>query len=285
MKSTTQRLIIGWILLVVSVIAAAKASDSNHHYLLKRQPNALNTRRALPKAMLAPNSIPPHYVPSNSPVKQNTSYDFTMYLQGGKLDALDAKMQQISISGKGNWLSEDDLMTYVAPSASNTAAVKTFLQQSGYSPNDYTFSKYGDLVHVKSTLAKTAKAFNASFESFVVDTKNTVHRTRKYVLPASIADAVIDVAPLTQFSYFSSQSIIRKDKVKLDANLSAQQNQINNDPRFKPSQVRPNTAGKQPASCQLTGVTQDCLKSYYNLKSYKPATPRAGSPPAIGVLG
>lgn len=191
-------------------------------------------------------------------------YTFTMSLASSNLVGLTTRMEQIAAEGQGDWLTEEELQTYVQPSADATNQVTAYLTSQGIPSSDISFNKFGDQVTVTTTVAQTAEIFAAQFLNYNV-AGLTVARTKGYIIPSAIAPHVIDVSPLANFGSVKHTIAIQKpDTVDLAENSLEK--------RAKPS------------SCSTSKVTPQCLKDYYGTTNYTRST-GSSTKPDVTVMG
>ncbi|CAK5279224.1 unnamed protein product, partial [Mycena citricolor] len=114
---------------------------------------------------------------------------------------LQAKLMELSTPGNANfrqWLTKEEVKSYMEPSAATVSAFNTFaasngLKTTGTSPN-------GDWVSVTLPVSQANELFNASFELFThPDLDVKIPRTMTVSLPSDIVGVVDVIHPSTSF--------------------------------------------------------------------------------------
>lgn len=141
--------------------------------------------------------VPSHYSHIAAAPDAKT-FSYTITLQGEHEDALEAKLYDISLSG-GNWLSDEELSTYIKPKDEHLAAVKAHLAAHGVAEQDITSSRLGDRLLVKSTVAQANAAWNTSLNQYAIKNHGTATRATSYTIPDDLEDAIFGVHPITSF--------------------------------------------------------------------------------------
>jgi tripeptidyl-peptidase-1 len=189
------------------------------------------------------------------------SFNFTLHLVGRDMAGLTTRMNQIVADGKGAWLKDADLAQYVSPTDAATKAVTAFLTSSGFPASVITTNKNGDQVTVKTTVAKTAKAFSATMQDYNADGP-TISRATSYIIPAAISAYVEDVSPIALFGVIESSGRLSGEDQR-----GAVPAVVKRHPAVH--QIRASTT---PQSCNVSSVTPTCRKDYYGTSSYKRST-------------
>lgn len=102
----------------------------------------------------APQSIPSIWKPIGSALG-SAPLTFTLVLHPAQDSSiLDAKIAQIAADHNTQWLTQEELATYVAPSADAKAAVENAVQAIGAT---LKYSALGDKVSVTTTVAQASK--------------------------------------------------------------------------------------------------------------------------------
>lgn len=117
----------------ISMVAAAPASSGRTQY--------------------APSVIPAVWKKIGA-AKTSDSLSFTLVFNPVNPSGLEERMTQIALS-RGEWLSQDEVATYFAPSADAKTAVETALKAIG--ATDLTYSAIGDKLTVTTTVEKAAE--------------------------------------------------------------------------------------------------------------------------------
>ncbi|KAK0531903.1 hypothetical protein OC842_003465 [Tilletia horrida] len=186
-------------------------------------------------------------------------YTLTFSLHPANQDGLTARMQQIAATG-GEWLTADEVASYVAPKAEDLASLQTFLKSQGIQDNAISYSPAKDTVTVKTTVGKAAAMFAADLLSFSLSGSDPVARAKSLIIPAEIASAVLDVAPLLNFG----RIIKTPSKVALS-----------------PAERNATLVTRQTTGCSTSLVTPTCLRNLYQTSSYTPSSSTEG----VTVMG
>lgn len=206
---------------------------------------------------IAPESIPSSWQES-ALSEHDPPFEWTINVESRDIPGLTARMKQIAEENKGNWLSDEELRQYAAPTQEATDAVLKFLASKEILPSQIKSSRYGDRITVNTTIGKTAEMFNAIFKDYKVG-QDVIPRTKEYTIPAALAPHVKNISPLAVFaeSQRSSQGV--------DITSSALRRR----------------ATTVSSGCDENDVTQKCLKEYYGTASY---TPSKGSDAKLDVV-
>ncbi|EIM82266.1 family S53 protease [Stereum hirsutum FP-91666 SS1] len=168
---------------------------------------------------------------------------------------LEKELYAVSTPGSSRYrqfLSQDEVQSYVAPAADTVSAVNDWL-----SANDLTswsLTPAGDWIAVNMTVSKANSLFDADFSQFTHEsTGSTAIRTLEYSVPASLQSAISFVHPTVAFPVKAKGT-----------------------PAFKKlTQVVPNvnlTSDAVPASCAST-ITPACLQSIYGVPTTSASAP------------
>ncbi|KAE8257892.1 hypothetical protein A4X09_0g7879, partial [Tilletia walkeri] len=194
-------------------------------------------------------------------------YTLTFSLQPADQAGLTARMQQIASAegGAQQWLSAEEVASYVAPKAEDLASVQSFLQSQGIADDAISYSSSKDTVTVKTTVGKAALMFAADMLSYSLSGSSPVARTTSITIPPQISSAVLDVAPFLNFGLVSKAP----SKVKSSPLLTAARG-------FNSTLVERDTTG-----CSTTLVTPTCLRNLYQTSGYTPSSTTEG----VTVMG
>ena len=214
-----------------------------------------------PQSILGPELIPDLFRELGlAPTEAKTTYTIT--LKGANEDALEARMLDIANGGKGEWLSEDELRSYVSPAAEHVDAVKKFLTGAGVDASAISSSRYGDRISVSSTVSQINSMFSTTLNSFTGPLGQTLFRTKQgYTIPAEISEFVLNVSPLTSFADIKRASPITKEV------------------------AAPLESRATPSGCSVSSVTPDCLRQLYGTKAYTPTPDNTTDLLVMGYLG
>lgn len=184
---------------------------------------------------------------------------FTLVFEPRDNAGLTARMEQIALT-RSAWLTEEEVASYVAPTAEAKAAVDAAIKGIGATG---VYSRQGDHVAVTTTVEKAAQFFGASFIHYQhTETSETAYKTHSYTIPASIANHISDVYPIATFGLVRSTTRFTK--------LSAEQE--------KAVEAR-----ATPAGCSTSAVTLACIRALYGFSSYVP-TAITSTIPRIGIM-
>ena len=173
-------------------------------------------------------------------------------------------MIDIANGGHGDWLSEDELRTYISPAAEDVDAVKKFLTGAGIGSSAISSSKYGDRISVSSTVSQINSMFSTQLSSFTGPQGQTLFRAKQgYTIPAALASFVLNVSPLTSFANIQRAAPISKEPM--------------------PAVSLGSTVA--PTGCNVTRVTPDCIRQLYGTKTYTPKPDNTTDMLVMGYLG
>ncbi|KAF7314956.1 Subtilisin-like protein [Mycena indigotica] len=157
----------------------------------------------------------------------------------------------------GQWLSKEQVESFVRPTEKTTSAVAQWLAEHGIASTPLTHA--GDWVSFTVPVSKANEMLNADFNIFthVPSGKQSI-RTLAYAVPAELAPHINLIAPTTSFS-----------------------RPMRAGPMFTASNgVVPKPEATPPASCNTT-ITPACLQALYNIRT----TPAVNQNNSIGVAG
>ncbi|KAJ6528914.1 subtilisin-like protein, partial [Mycena capillaripes] len=176
-------------------------------------------------------------------------------LASNNLAGLQQKLVSVSTPGSSKfrqWLSKDEVTSYVQPSAETVAAFNTWASANGITPG--ATSPHGDWVSISVPVSKANTLFAAKFEVFThPDIKSNLVRTLSFSLPSELVGHVDVIHPSTDF--------------------------VHTGPRLASIQTR---EGRPPLtkSCDTSvgsgRITPACLQDLYGIPS-TPATQRNNS--------
>ncbi|KAJ7056945.1 subtilisin-like protein [Mycena amicta] len=209
-------------------------------------------------------NVPPPGFKSNGPVPDSHMLTLRLGLASNNIAGLKDKLQSISTPGNPDfrqWLSQDEIKSFVAPSADTVNAVNSFASTNGLRSS--VISPYGDWISVTLPASQANKLFGAQFTNFThTDRPNPITRTLSVSLPSELAGHVDVVHPSTAFT----------TNARLGRSI-----------RFDmPKRKRDATA---PADCDTSDpnnkMTPACLQALYNI----PTTPATQQNNALLVTG
>ncbi|KAF8189518.1 family S53 protease-like protein, partial [Mycena galopus ATCC 62051] len=172
-------------------------------------------------------------------------------LAANNLAGLQAKAAAVSTPGSPEfrqWLSKDDVKSFVQPSAETISAFTAFASASGLGPA--VVSPNGDWYSITLPVSQANTLFGAQFETFTHPSlPNPIIRTLSVSLPSELVGHVDVLHPTSQF--------------------------ISADVRLVPSTPRADKRASVPASCNTINasgiITPACLQALYGIPS-APAT-------------
>ncbi|KAK6974930.1 family S53 protease-like protein [Favolaschia claudopus] len=186
-------------------------------------------------------------------------------LASNNVAALQDKLLSISSPGSRDfrqWLSQDEVKAFMAPSPETINAFNTFASANGLKPA--IVSPYGDWLSVSLSVSKANKLFGATYTNFThPDFPAPITRTLSISLPAELAGHVDVIHPSTAFT----APIVRRAP-----SIS----------RSAPEHKRDATP---PADCDTSdpknNITPACLQKLYNI----PTTPATHKNNTLLVTG
>ncbi|KAK7036252.1 family S53 protease-like protein [Favolaschia claudopus] len=184
-------------------------------------------------------------------------------LASNNIAGLHEKLLSISTPGNSNfrqWLSQDEIKTFIAPSSDTVNAFASFASANGLKTS--TISPYGDWVSISLPVSKANELFGAKYINFThSDLPSPITRTLSISLPAELAGHVDVIHPSTAFT---------TPKARLYPSA------------FADGSKRDATA---PADCDTSNpqgsITPACLQALYNI----PTTPATQQNNALMVTG
>lgn len=236
----------------------------------------LSTAALLPLALLfaagANAAARTHYAPQHIPSAWSKvgaapaadSLEFTFVLEGDYA-GLTSRMEQIAAS-QSEWLTEDELASYIAPSADAKTAIDAAIKELGATV--VSTSPAGDKVTVSTTVEAASKYFAADFHQYE-HTGNVAHKTHAYTIPDAISAHVSDVYPIATFG--SIRSFAHVDKSDVIKNAVAHENA-----RQGPSKRA------TPAGCSTSSTTSACYRALYGYSTYQPTS--TSTTPSVGII-
>ncbi|KAJ7210137.1 family S53 protease-like protein [Mycena pura] len=124
-----------------------------------------------------------------------------LVLASNNLAGLQQKLVSVSTPGSSEfrqWLSKDEVTSYVQPSAETVAAFNTWASANGITPG--ATSPHGDWVSISVPVNKANTLFAAKFEVFThPDIKSNLIRTLSVSLPSELVGHVDMIHPSTDF--------------------------------------------------------------------------------------
>ncbi|KAJ6534138.1 family S53 protease-like protein [Mycena capillaripes] len=218
------------LLTVLSIVAWAAAASMVVH----------ESRAAAPAGFVRRAVAPP-----------NSMLTLCVALVSNNVSGLEDKLMSLSTPGSSNfrqWLSMDEVKSFVQPSPETVAAFDAFASANGLKPN--VISPNGDWVSITLPVSQANRLFAAQYEIFAHPAMaNTIMRTLSVSLPAELVGHVDVLHPTTQFLPPRSRQVPAISGIDLD--------------------------NRTPASCNSnvsTGViTPKCLQDLYGIPT-APAT-------------
>ncbi|KAJ7763283.1 family S53 protease-like protein [Mycena metata] len=179
-------------------------------------------------------------------------FSFRLALASNNLAGLQQKLVSVSTPGSSEfrqWLSKDEVTSYVQPSAETVAAFNTWASANSITPG--ATSPHGDWVSISVPVSQANTLFAAKFEVFThPDIKSNLVRTLSVSLPSELVGHVDVIHPSTDF--------------------------VRTSPRLAsfPTHKGPTPPAKScDASVDSGRITPTCLQAMYGIPS-TPATQR-----------
>ncbi|KAJ7659446.1 subtilisin-like protein [Mycena rosella] len=176
---------------------------------------------------------------------------------------LEAKLMSISTPGSSEfrqWLSKEEVKTFVQPSSEAVSAVNTFASANGLKPT--IISPNGDWVSFTLPVSHANELFAAKFETFThPDMKRTITRTLSVSLPSELVGHVDVIHPTTDFAM---------PRAPLAPAISS------SIPALGKHEPAPSCNSSDPAGV----VTPTCLQNLYGI----PTTPATSSKGGNAIL-
>ncbi|KAJ7058551.1 subtilisin-like protein [Mycena amicta] len=209
-------------------------------------------------------SAPPGFT-SKGPAADSHTITLRFALTSNNMAGLHDKLLDIATPGSANfrqWLSQDEVKSFVAPSSDAVNAFNSFASANGLKSS--VISPYGEWVSVSLPVSKANTLFGAKYTNFThADLPNPIMRTLSISLPSDLAGHVDVIHPSTAFTTPNARlgQSIRFDIPNLRRDATA------------------------PAECDVSdpnnSITPACLQALYNI----PTTPATQQNNALLVTG
>ncbi|KAH9069319.1 family S53 protease [Lactarius deliciosus] len=138
---------------------------------------------------------------SKGPAPGNSALRLRIALVQNDIKGLQTKLMDIGTPSSpqyGQWLSKEEVGTFVTPKHETVTAVKEWLSANGLRATG--FSPYGDWICFNTTVSRASELFDAEFSTFVHDRSGkSAIRTLAYSIPASLKDHLELVHPTITF--------------------------------------------------------------------------------------
>ncbi|KAH9032915.1 family S53 protease [Lactarius pseudohatsudake] len=138
---------------------------------------------------------------SKGPAPGNAALRLRIALVQNDIEGLQTKLMDIGTPSSpqyGQWLSKEEVGTFVTPKHETVTAVKEWLSANGLRAT--VFSPYGDWIYFDTTVSRANELFDAEFSTFVHDRRGkSAIRTLAYSIPASLKDHLELVHPTITF--------------------------------------------------------------------------------------
>ncbi|KAJ7830645.1 subtilisin-like protein [Mycena olivaceomarginata] len=198
------------------------------------------------------NSAPPGFA-SKGPAADSHMLALRFGLASNNITGLHNKLLSISTPGSADfreWLSQDEVKSFVAPSSDAVNAFNSFASVNGLKPS--VISPYGDWVSVSLPVSKANKLFGANYTNFThAGLPDPIMRTLSISLPSELVGHVDVIHPSTAFTTPDPR--------------------IGQSIRFDVPNLRRDATA--PAECDVNdpnnSITPACLQALYNI----PTTP------------
>ncbi|KAF7336180.1 Family S53 protease-like protein [Mycena venus] len=146
-------------------------------------------------------SAPPPGFVRQGVAPDNTMLTLRLALASNDVAGLEDKLMSLATPGSSEfrqWLSMDEVKSFVQPSPETVTAFNAFASANGLAPK--VISPNGDWVSITLPVAQANKLFAAQFEVFTPpDKTNPMIRTLSVSLPAELVGHVEVIHPTTQF--------------------------------------------------------------------------------------
>ncbi|CAK5281051.1 unnamed protein product [Mycena citricolor] len=170
-------------------------------------------------------TVPAGFV-SHGPAPATHELELRFGLAGNDVKGLQAKLMEVSTPGSANfrqWLSKEEVKTYMAPSSATLSAFNSFASAHGL--NTTKVSPYGEWITATVPVAKANEMFDANFELFShPDLDGKIARTMSVSLPSEMVGVVNVVHPSTAFApppFKNAPSLIQIPVPKLKRGIAA----------------------------------------------------------------
>ncbi|KAJ6467917.1 subtilisin-like protein, partial [Mycena sanguinolenta] len=195
------------------------------------------------------------------PAPANEMITLRVALASANVAGLEERLKSIATPGTSNfreWLSMDDVKTYMQPSFDTVSAFDAFASANGLAPA--VISPNGDWVSITLSVSKANTLFAAEFDQFTHPSINgPITRTLSVSLPSELVGHVDVIHPTTTF--------------------------VTSDVRLMPRISRIARRGGPAASCNSSDpagvITPACLQDLYGI----PATPATEASNTLLVTG
>lgn len=161
-------------------------------------------------------------------------------------------MASISTSN-GKWLAPSEIATYTSVTPEVKSQITEYLIRNSIPSKDISFNSMGNQIKVKSDVGKVSKMFSAEFRNYKTDVEGTslTPRTKEFTVPSEISQHVVSVSPLTVFQEVQHGSKMQKRRFNADKEGTVEKK-------------------RGLESCDVSGVTPECLRTLYETIDYKP---------------
>lgn len=157
---------------------------------LKRDMRLHESRQGVPEGFTLKGAAP-----------ENTVLRLRVALVQNDIGGLQTKLMEVSTPSNpqyGQWLSKEEVGTFVTPKPETVTAVNEWLTTNGL--NATVLSPFGDWLGFETTVSQAKELFDAEFSTFVQDgSGKSVIRTLAYSIPASLEDYLDVVHPTITF--------------------------------------------------------------------------------------
>ncbi|KAJ7457796.1 family S53 protease-like protein [Mycena latifolia] len=171
---------LGKLLAILSIVASASAGSMVVH----------QSRSAAPAGFINQGLAPP-----------NQMLTLRVALASTNISGLQERLMSLSTPGSSEfrqWLSMDDVKSFVQPSAETVSAFQAFAAANGLTPT--VISPNGDWMSITLPVVQANKLFATQFEVFAHPSMtNTITRTLSVSLPSELVGHVAVIHPTTTF--------------------------------------------------------------------------------------
>ncbi|KAH9059257.1 subtilisin-like protein [Lactarius vividus] len=138
---------------------------------------------------------------NKGPALGDVALRFRIALVQNDTEGLQTKLMDVSTPSSpqyGQWLSKEEVGTFVTPKPETVTAVNEWLATNGL--NATVLSPFGDWIGFETTVSHANVLFDADFSTFVHDgSGKSAIRTLAYSIPASLGDHLQLIHPTTSF--------------------------------------------------------------------------------------
>lgn len=222
----------------------------------------VQTAPASPRVLRAPPAVHTSWATHASPWPTDEA-SFTLVLRGENASALSSRIDAIADRNRGEWLSDDELGSYVRPHPVHLNHLQQHLQRLGVPPSAISYSRHCERVKLTTTAETVARIFPGS-ESLHVYARGTRRYLRTHSL--TIPDELSYVQHVTDLTSFPPplRSSARARSQRDDGHAQHA--------HAAPAAHKSAKPAPGPAACGANGtsVTGACIRSLYGTAGFTP---------------